>query len=798
MSAAAFGPESDPQRDLLSALAAGELSGEAHRRAIRLLEQSESSRAAYRALTAERFPDVPNYTIVEQVGKGGFGVVYRAIHHAKQRCEALKVLFSRTPLLAAYFQNEVHLVARLQHPHIATLYEAQLATPPLYYTMEFVEGVRLNEHLRRHDVSLAERIGLVATVARAIGYAHAQGVVHRDLKPQNILIAADGSPHIVDFGIAKRLGLDEGAAGEADEGGGRRREGAIGTLGYIAPEQTAGKAVDARADVYALGALLFHCVTGEPARQARQSQRLLKRLRKRRITRPRDLAAIIARCVEPDPDRRYATCVELVADLGRYLAGDPVHARRASPVYRAARMSSLVLRRYPLPVRAVIVATVAVVMTAVYWMNEARATAGGTAPADQTRIIAFRPSTLEAIRAGRIGADLPGLNADRPKSFRMLHGRLMERLAVAEPRVIVWDYWAEDAQPEYDDAFVRGVQALRAPVVIGARRFDLNGRPALSETIRRAVSACGSIVSIKSEFAPGELEVVYCIERGNGSPIPSLPVAAYAAARRRGWEPVLELDAPRLELQVRYVRRRPAEGEPSLLKQADTIPLLRINELKAGGQPFGPSLARDDLRPGDRLGQGRVRIRPSAWWQARTVAYEDVLGAAPEQVDEWFRDRAVVIGNQIPGKDEHRLMNGERIFGCQVPAETLDALLSGSFLPRLSAGELAARVVLWCLLAGLAISLMPQRKARPVHFAGAACALLAPLGFAAALFAALFLKEGWQIEAAIALTSLVTAGSLTLWARTVSERPLQLALSADEQPERQSTVSSTLLAETTA
>ncbi|MBU0618467.1 MAG: protein kinase, partial [Planctomycetes bacterium] len=176
-------PEPCPQHELIEAFAHDKLDDVQRREAESVLQESEPCRELFRQLTAGRYPRLPNYTIIGQVGKGGFGVVYKAIHHAKERTEALKVLFSKTPLLTEYFQDEVHLIARLRHANIATLYDAQLSTPPLYYTMEFVEGERLSEYLKRGDVSLAERIDIIKSVARAVGYAHTQGVVHRDLKP---------------------------------------------------------------------------------------------------------------------------------------------------------------------------------------------------------------------------------------------------------------------------------------------------------------------------------------------------------------------------------------------------------------------------------------------------------------------------------------------------------------------------------------------------------------------------------------------------------------------------------------
>ncbi|HMQ16460.1 MAG TPA: protein kinase, partial [Phycisphaerae bacterium] len=473
---------------LVHGLADGTLDTAARRRAERLLERSEPCRELYRQLTYGRFPSVPNYTIVDQVGKGGFGVVYKAVHHAKERTEALKVLFSKTPLLATYFENEVHLIARLRHPNIAMLYEAQLSVPPLYYTMEFVEGERLNDYLKTREVSLAHRIEIIRKVALALSYAHEQGVVHRDVKPQNILIDARNEPHLVDFGIAKRLELLQAGPATAGAADDDAPEGPVGTLGYIAPEQGKGGEADARADVYSVGALLFHCVTGEPARLARDGPRCLQVLRSRRIGQAEDLAAIIARCVESDPAQRYQTTAALAADLQNYLEGRETAARRLPTLFlRIVRILALMIRNKPYQLRSSLLVMAAVFVAAIFWGLGARLETPRPEPRPRTVLIRFDTDTEEAIRDGRLGAELPGLSFYEPKSYRLLHGRLLERLAAGKPRVIVFDYIFPDAQPEFDPAFADGIRKAGAPVVVGVRSFDINGEPEISETLRGVI-----------------------------------------------------------------------------------------------------------------------------------------------------------------------------------------------------------------------------------------------------------------------------------------------------------------------
>ena len=786
------------QRELVEGLARGELTGERYAQAVRTLEQSEPCRELYRHLTAGHFPLMPDYTILEQVGKGGFGVVYKAIHHTKERVEALKVLFSKTPILTSYFQNEVHLIARLRHPNIATLYEAQLSTPPLYYTMEFVEGQRLNEYLGEHDVALAERIQILQTVARAVEYAHQQGVVHRDLKPQNILLDTDGVAHIVDFGIAKKLGLSHEADATLQEG--ERHEGPLGTVGYIAPEQATGGDVDARADIFALGALLFHCITGEPARHASEAPHVLELLRQRELNRPEDLAAIIARCVARSPEQRYPTCAALVADIDNFLAGRSISARETSLGSRATRLAGLVLRNHALAVRVALLACVATFLTVCFTALGARLAerydVGG-----RTVVVKFTPSTLAAIGGGAIGADLDSLSVADKYSWRMLYGRLMEKLAAARPLVVVWDYYMPICRPEYDDAFVRGIKALGArggvpngtPVIVGARAFDLNGEPRLCPAIRSAVYTYGALHTGKPEFARGEFEVVHCIQRGFEDPIPSLAVAAFAAAQAPDSDLDLRLDTSARQLQLRYLKREPQAGEARYRTESVVIPL---NKVAPWRRQRSDELKPDDLMDRDLIGRARIGIRGSEYWDERTLAFEDVLAAEPSTIRRWFDGKAVVLGKMIPGVDSYHLNDGAPIFGCQIQAETLDALLARAQLPPIAERTIALRAYIWCAFAAVLISVQKPRKWRSSRWVAATCSGTALAGIFIGLYAALHFTQAWQIELSFALSGLLTSGALMYWARVFRERQIQLAPSAERITTDSNTESTTVLADT--
>ncbi|RMF72754.1 MAG: CHASE2 domain-containing protein [Planctomycetota bacterium] len=662
--------------------------------------------------------------------------------------------------------------------------------------MEYVDGVRLNEYLKQTTVSLAERIEIIRKVALALQYAHEQGVIHRDIKPQNILIDHDREPHIVDFGIAKRLGLsepkDEPSSGLAlDE---QRTEGPIGTVGYIAPEQAAGRTVDERADVFALGALLFYCVTGEPARLARDAEHRLQAFAARGVSNPDDLSRIVGRCLEKSPDDRYVSCRRLADDLRNYVEGRPIAARTDPALgYRARRLAALVLRMYPITVRCAVLVAVAALMTVLLWRSGARVSTAATSES-RTVIVAFKPSTVQAIREGRIGADLPGLSANPLtgfRSWRLLHGRLMERMALADPLVVVWDYYFKDCRPEYDAALIRGIRALRAPTIVGAPDFDEDGRPKnLCADVSAAAAGTGWLLGVTpSSATTTSYETPLCVLRGFGPPIPSLAIQAFAATRLPDADLILHLDRDERELQLRYKRRNPAPGESIWHARVDAVPVYRVVDVKDNATRFRR------VRVGDRIAHGRAPVHDNAFWDARTIAYEDVLLADERQLHQWLDGKAVIVGQMFPGRDHHRNARDEMVYGCQIHAESLDALLRDVRSIRHWRSHLLARCVLWSALAGVIVTVLPRRQWNSLTIPTTAAAVV----FVATVLTGSVLVRRWSdpvvLEVVIAASTLLAALSAAWLARAAHERQFQLAPHAVTLDDDE-TIPSTVLAET--
>jgi WD40 repeat protein len=285
---------------------------------------------------------VPGYELLQELGKGGMGVVYLAWQTSLNRPVALKMVRAGAqagPEERARFRLEAEAVARLRHPHIVQVYEVGEVDGCPYLALEHVDGGSLAQQLTGAPLPARQAAWLVEVLARAIHAAHQKGVIHRDLTPANILLTTDGTPKITDFGLAKLV-----------VGGGptlTRRGAVLGTPSYMAPEQAEGKVetVGPAADVYALGAILYECLTGRPPFKAETPLETLLQVRSQeplspsRLQRklPRDLVTICLKCLEKAPGKRYASAAELADDLAAFRQGRPIKARPVGAGERAWR-----------------------------------------------------------------------------------------------------------------------------------------------------------------------------------------------------------------------------------------------------------------------------------------------------------------------------------------------------------------------------------------------------------------------------------------------------------------------------
>jgi hypothetical protein len=278
-------------------------------------------------------PEVPGYEILGELGRGGMGVVFRARQMALGRVVALKMILAGQLASGAdvqRFRAEAEAAAGLDHANIVPIYEVGEHRGQPYFSMKWIDGDSLAQHLPRLTQDVRAAVRLVAVVSRAVHHAHQRGIIHRDLKPANILIDRDGQPHVTDFGLARRTDADSRLT----------QSGAIvGTPSYMAPEQAAGKkAITTAADVYALGAILYECLTGRPPFCGDTPLETLLQVVERppvplRALNPRiegDLELVCLRALARDPQERYGSAEALAAELEHWLAGEPLSVRPPS------------------------------------------------------------------------------------------------------------------------------------------------------------------------------------------------------------------------------------------------------------------------------------------------------------------------------------------------------------------------------------------------------------------------------------------------------------------------------------
>ncbi|HUS11740.1 MAG TPA: serine/threonine-protein kinase, partial [Pyrinomonadaceae bacterium] len=288
-----------------------------------------------------RLADFGDYELLQEMGRGGQGIVYRARQKSLNRTVALKIVGLgqwATQRHLKRFHLEAEAAASLDHPCIVPIYEIGERDGSCYFSMKLVEGGPLDEVARREQMSPRRAAEVIARLARTLDYAHQRGVLHRDIKPGNILIDAKSEPHLTDFGLA-RLVETESTITRTTE--------ALGTPSYMAPEQAKGNntQLTSATDVYGLGAVLYHLLTGHPPFAGGTTYQTIRLLletepRQPRLWNPkldRDLSTICLKCLEKDPQRRYPTALALAEDLERWLKHEPIQARHTRILTRGRK-----------------------------------------------------------------------------------------------------------------------------------------------------------------------------------------------------------------------------------------------------------------------------------------------------------------------------------------------------------------------------------------------------------------------------------------------------------------------------
>lgn len=286
---------------------------------------------------------IGDYEIVEEVARGGMGILYRAKQLKLNRVVALKVILKgefASEQEVRRFQAEAEAAGALDHSNILPVYEVGQDSSWHFFSMRLIEGGSLDAKLRAGALPQREAARLMMTVASAVHHAHQHGILHRDLKPGNILLDANGTPYVADFGLAKQI--DKGSANAT------RSDAIMGTPGYMSPEQASGqsKRVTTASDVYSLGAVFYEMLTGQAPFSGSSTLDLLRKViedepkapRKINPNVPRELEAICLKCLEKDPQHRYASAEDLAEDLNHYLNGERISADSQNVFRRLRRV----------------------------------------------------------------------------------------------------------------------------------------------------------------------------------------------------------------------------------------------------------------------------------------------------------------------------------------------------------------------------------------------------------------------------------------------------------------------------
>jgi TolB-like protein/predicted Ser/Thr protein kinase/Flp pilus assembly protein TadD len=304
-------------------------------------EANGQPRAKIATQAAKALGELGDYELLEEVGRGGQGVVFRARQRSLNRIVAIKVIGLGQWATQAHlkrFRLEAEAAASLDHPCIVPIYEVGERDGQCYFSMKLVEGGQLDEVVKHAPMSVRQAVELVAKIARTVHYAHEHGILHRDIKPGNILLDAKGEPHLTDFGLARLVETESTVTRTLE---------VLGTPSYMAPEQAAGnnRGLTATTDVYGLGAVLYQLLTGHPPFAGGTTYETIKLLVETEPRPPslwnpkvdRDLSTICLKCLEKDSQRRYSSALALAQDLEHWLRREPIQARRSGVLLRGKK-----------------------------------------------------------------------------------------------------------------------------------------------------------------------------------------------------------------------------------------------------------------------------------------------------------------------------------------------------------------------------------------------------------------------------------------------------------------------------
>ncbi|MFA6045667.1 MAG: protein kinase [Phycisphaerales bacterium] len=692
---------------------------------------------------------IGQYRAIEILGEGGFGVVLLAERREPmvQRV-AIKVIRpghdSRD--VVARFEQERQLLAMLDHPNIAKVFDAgETDDGRPYFVMELVRGDWITRFADRRGLTRDQRLELFLPVCDAMQHAHRRGVIHRDLKPGNILVAEadDGSamPKVIDFGIAKAL-----AGPLTDKTLATRAGGAMGSPHYMSPEQALGTEIDASSDVYGLSAVLYELLTGKrPLEHLNLSEvpdqmlgitvaaGVVRRPREVTPDLPDELETILLRGLSPDRTRRYSNAGELGDDVRRYLAGEPVSAKRDGVGYvLKTRVRALVAHN--VAASALVAWAVCtllayfvgvsllyksegpsrMVQAGLQWIKSPANPAAGTMP--DVRVVEFTDSDDSDEIAAQ--AMVPGVTLQDPKSERRLHAAVMKRAARARASVIVIDISFSTDSP-HDGALGEAIDVCRAAgtrMIFGCSRWPtpLGEAPRLSSEIVRRMDGSPAAPVHSWYLAPGlartgELGAYAVIQRQEGEPVLHGAVLAFAASRRPDCNVSARVDAAGRTLILDYLKLDEHAGRVPQ-KGSDSLSLMSL-------QPMGSSEVITTLAPTDEVGIIPISVAGPDALHAAVRSLKWALTCSDDAFLEWVGGKILVIGDARTSKGDVVQLRGRKVYGSEVVASAVQCLLdraaaSSARIQVASSGSAFATVA---IATGLGVLLAKRRKIQPWH-----------------------------------------------------------------------------------
>ncbi|MBX3359149.1 MAG: protein kinase [Phycisphaeraceae bacterium] len=690
---------------------------------------------------------IGKYTIRRLIASGGMGSVFEAVQEQPHRTVAVKVMKGGQGARSTRrFELESQLLARLHHPGIAQVYDAGVyptrhGSAP-YFVMEYVpSGLPITGYAEIHGLNLRERLALFVKVCEAVDHGHRQGVLHRDLKPGNIIVDDQGNAKIIDFGVALAIGADATAASIGTLDGQL-----VGTLQYMSPEQVGDSTVqdiDERSDVYSLGVVLYELVYGRipydvtevslpnavrmiqqvPCRPPPESLREV----------PNEVARLIEAATEKDPALRIRSAADLARNTQRYLDGEPLDVLRASLAYLAAAKTRSYLHRHrAVPLAAITVASVVVAFLVgvplVYrytslnsaYERSLAGLGGGFDRFESVRMIGIGVDEETVAAAAEAGiTDFKG-NAE---TTRRLNTALMERLLGSGARVVALDFHMPSRTP-IDEGFASAARSLRQSGIdvvacsVSWAPVSQDDYAGMSPTIAREVQV-GTASGQFSDHYLWKLDLF--VQRGDEPPRESLALAAFGCWRHPGVERVVGFDRPNATVTVNYVARE-AEARHIIRTIAPTDRVV----LTAGHEPETQGDAGFGLRPGDTVGYFALPMPPIERFREAMYSAAQVLRASPGQLREWFEGKAVVVGRTDVEADTFPHSALGKAPGFWGHSSGLELLIRGAATWSPSANHGYAATLIGALLGILFAALWPQRALmRALAVAGAAVLAIA-------------------------------------------------------------------------